>query len=288
MSRDISRLNVFPELIKAACTVAGVWNTATSNGQTLHVRALDWDSSNPISHFPTVTVYHPSDPKMHAHANFGWAGFIGSMTGVSEFLSLGEKVWYPPKNSVKMTRYGNPWTYVFRDVLYDAHDIKSALSVLSNTHRTCAIHIGLGSATDHSFRMFEYAQATLNNYDDQNYTHYAANHPKRTGVAYFDKHVQPSGDSCVGQVLTNVIIFLFRLSSMEHGKLKVYLDILDCLIKPEILNSQFLILKTKLLMFHTVQLMLQLRPLREAPSDWIWASYSNRSDPMPSISQYLI
>ena len=56
-----------------------------------------------------------------------------------------------------MTRYGNPWTYVFRDVLYEANDLKSALSILSNTHRTCAIHIGLGSATDHSFRMLEYA-----------------------------------------------------------------------------------------------------------------------------------
>ena len=28
--RDVARLNVFPELVKAACTVAGVWNTATS------------------------------------------------------------------------------------------------------------------------------------------------------------------------------------------------------------------------------------------------------------------
>lgn len=143
---------------------------------------------------------------MHVHANFGWAGFVGSMTGISDKVSLGEKVWYPPKASVKMTRYGNPWTYVFRDVLYEANDIKSALDILTNTHRTCAIHVGLASAADHSFRMFEYAEKTLNNYDDSNYTHYAANHPKKSGIAYFDKHVQPSGDSCVGSVLTNVKI----------------------------------------------------------------------------------
>ena len=106
-----------------------------------------------------------------------------------------------------MTRYGNPWTFVFRDVLYDAKDIKSALSILTKTHRTCAIHVGLGSATDHSFRMFEYAQHTLNNYDDKNYTHYAPNHPKKTGIAYFDKHVQPSGDNCVGSLLTSVKVY---------------------------------------------------------------------------------
>ena len=56
-----------------------------------------------------------------------------------------------------MTRYGNPWTYVFRDLLYEATDIKSAISMLTKTHRTCAIHIGLGSVVDHSFRMFEYS-----------------------------------------------------------------------------------------------------------------------------------
>jgi hypothetical protein len=42
---------------------------------------------------------------------------------MSEKVSLGEKVWLPPKGSVQMTRYGNPWTYVFRDILYEAHNL---------------------------------------------------------------------------------------------------------------------------------------------------------------------
>ena len=81
--KDVARINLFPELIKAACTVAGVWGKATSNGQTLHVRGLDWDSSMPISKNPVLIVYHPSDPKLNVHGNFAWGGFIGSMTGVS-------------------------------------------------------------------------------------------------------------------------------------------------------------------------------------------------------------
>lgn len=44
-----------------------------------------------------------------------------------------------------MTRYGNPWTYVLRDVLYDAHNISTAIAVLTNAKRTCAIHLGLAS-----------------------------------------------------------------------------------------------------------------------------------------------
>ena len=55
----VSRLNIFPELIKAACTVAGVWKTASLNTETLHLRALDWDAANPINKYPLLTVYHP-------------------------------------------------------------------------------------------------------------------------------------------------------------------------------------------------------------------------------------
>ena len=236
-ARDIQRLNIFPELIKAACTVAGVWGPATSNQQTLHLRALDWDFKNPISKYPVVIVYHPSDSKLVTHANFGWAGFVGSMTGISEYVSIGEKVWLPPKNSVKMTRYGNPWTYLFRDVLYEAKNMSQALSLLTKAHRTCAIHIGIGSVADHSFRMFEYAQHTLNNYDDKNYTHYGASHPKKDGIAYFDKHVQPSNsDTCAGQVLTHVLFGLFRLTGTANGKPKVYGDALASVIRQETLN----------------------------------------------------
>jgi hypothetical protein len=56
--------------------------------------------------------------------------------------------------------------------------------------------------------MFEYSQNILNNYDDTNYTHYTAAHPKIKGVTFFDKHVQPSGDACVGQLLSNVTFIL--------------------------------------------------------------------------------
>lgn len=116
-------------------------------------------------------------------------------------------MWYPPAKSVKTTRYGNPWTYVLRDVLYDAHDLSTALTLLTNTKRTCAIHLGLGSKEDHSFRMLEYAEKILNNYNDKNYTNYNESyHPQRPGLAYWDKHVQPSHDSCLGPILASVFL----------------------------------------------------------------------------------
>lgn len=150
-------MNIVPETIKAACTVAGVWGAAAFNNHTLHVRSLDWDAGNPISKFPIIVVYHPSDPNLIVHANIGWIGFVGVLTGMSPKITLGEKVWLPRDGPVKTTRYGNPWTYVLRDLLYEAHNIKESLKILTEAHRTCAIHIGLGSSEDQSFRMLEYS-----------------------------------------------------------------------------------------------------------------------------------
>jgi len=132
---------------------------------------MDWDNKFPINKYPIGTVYLPSNSSLHPHINFGWVGFVGSLTGISDKVSLGEKVWLPPKHSVPMTRYGNPWTYVFRDVLYEASNLSTAIQILENAQRTCAIHIGLASLPDHAFRMLEYSYKTLNIYDDKNYSY---------------------------------------------------------------------------------------------------------------------
>lgn len=116
--KAITRLNIFPEFIKAACTVAGIWGSASAFNRTLHMRALDWDAENPINKYPLLAIYHPSEKGTQKHVNIGYVGFVGVLTGMSEKVTIGEKVWLPAKHSVKMTRFGNPWTYVLRDLLY--------------------------------------------------------------------------------------------------------------------------------------------------------------------------
>jgi hypothetical protein len=39
---QIRRINLFPELIRATCTMAGTWGSATASGHLLQLRALDW------------------------------------------------------------------------------------------------------------------------------------------------------------------------------------------------------------------------------------------------------
>ena len=85
--------------------------------------------------------------------------------------------------------------------------------------------------------MFEYAERILNNYDDQNYTHYNESyHPKRQGLAFFDKGVQPNTNPCVGSILANVSIWILRKTIMASGNYKVYGGSLGLHIKQEILS----------------------------------------------------
>lgn len=78
----IRNVNMFPEFIKAACTIAGTWSQATVDSKLLTLRALDWSSDAPINQFPSITVYHSTEANSFAFANIGYAGLIGSLTAV--------------------------------------------------------------------------------------------------------------------------------------------------------------------------------------------------------------
>jgi hypothetical protein len=47
------------------------------------MRALDWDAANPISKYPMLTIYHPTENGTQKHANIGYVGFVGLLTGMS-------------------------------------------------------------------------------------------------------------------------------------------------------------------------------------------------------------
>lgn len=80
---EIRRLNMFPELTQAACSIVGAWNPSTVNGKLIQLRALDWSSDAPINKYPTIVVYHSTEEGSFPFANIGWAGFVASITAFS-------------------------------------------------------------------------------------------------------------------------------------------------------------------------------------------------------------
>lgn len=57
--KTIRRIHMIGELTKGSCSMVGAWGKATAGGETLQVRALDWDVQGPFKDYPQLTVYGP-------------------------------------------------------------------------------------------------------------------------------------------------------------------------------------------------------------------------------------
>lgn len=198
---QIRGMAMLPELIKAACSMFGAWGEATAslNGTLVQLRALDWNADGPFQEFAAVVVYHPKEGDGHAFATVGFTGLVGTFTGLSVApVGICEKVWLGYNGT--STRFGAPWTFVLRDILQYDMDIDSAISRMADARRTCSIFVGVGDGQTQQFRGIEYSHETLNVYNDRNYPVVGA-HAIIPGVMYWDKHVQPSNDACLPDLL---------------------------------------------------------------------------------------
>lgn len=174
------RINLIPELLKASCSIGGWWGPATKSGQLIQLRALDWEEHAPISKFPMIAVYHPTEPGSVPFANIAWAGFLGTLTGYSSAkIGVSERLRGGPPDS--MTRFGKPWHYALRDVMQFSKTIDDALNNLNTTNRTCSVYLGIGSGLNNTYRIIEYSETEFKVYDDKTW-HLDSNHPRTPGM----------------------------------------------------------------------------------------------------------
>jgi len=200
---SVFRFMMFPELIKAQCTIVGAWGQASSDGSLYHLRALDWGTTNPFRLFPTFTIYHPEEGNGHPFATLGWNGFIGALTGFSQYVGAGEKVWIHYNGTD--SRAGIPWHFLFRDILQFDANVSAALDRINSATRTCSIFLGLGDHGDGNFKVVEYSHDRVVVFGDETpfpgYAPTPVQHPLLEDVVYVDKHSQPSSDPCLGSLL---------------------------------------------------------------------------------------
>jgi hypothetical protein len=219
---EIWRINVFPEAIKAACTIVGANGPATPGGTLAHLRALDFAINNPLRDSPTVTVHHNQAQGKPSIANFGWSIMIGVLTGFAETgLGVGEKLWYGHDEYDAIR--GKPWMFILRDAIEQAN-IWAALDSIQTANRTCAIHAGIGDANLNQFRGVEMAAKYFEVFNDTslNYTE----HPIIPGVVYWDKYVQPTHSYCLADLL-----------QMYHGNLTA--EVLALQVAPVLQTGDF-------------------------------------------------
>lgn len=200
----VLQFHMFPELIKAACSMYGAWGPATAKnaehpGSLVHLRALDWGFDNPLTKFPLYTVFHPEKDNGKPFATLGWKGFVGAVTGYSESVAISEKVWL--HYNLTSSRAGIPFHFLMRDVVQYDHTIADALNRMYNNERTCSVFLGVGESHTQTFRAVEYSHEEIITFDDINYPYYTPSHPQLEGAVFLDKHTQPSADPCLGSLM---------------------------------------------------------------------------------------
>lgn len=57
----LRRINMVPEITRAACTILGAHHTATADGKLYHLRTLDWNPTAYVNEYPAIIIYEPSE-----------------------------------------------------------------------------------------------------------------------------------------------------------------------------------------------------------------------------------
>ena len=169
------RLNMFAELTKASCSFVGSYGSASKDGKTYQVRALDYDTDGPFKDYPLISVYHPSEG--NAFTIVGWPGSIGALTGISEKKigmseigvefaddSFGQGTDDTPPEKV----HGKPWMFLFRDTLQYSNSVDDAIKSIQNSNRTCNLILGVGDGNAKMVYGIEYSGYVAIPYNDKN------------------------------------------------------------------------------------------------------------------------
>jgi len=126
---EIRLSNVFPALFH--CSGFAVFGAATQGGVLLHGRVLDYMTEIGLQYDAVVFVIEPY--RGNAFVNIGYAGFIGSVSGMNdkqvafgEMGGRGEGDWD-----------GMPMAFLMREGLEKAASLDEALTIFRETPRTC-------------------------------------------------------------------------------------------------------------------------------------------------------
>lgn len=234
---EVEHLVVFPDLVKAHCSMIGAWGSATSSEYSdslVQLRALDWATNSPLQQWPLVTVYHTSD---RAYSTLGWPLFIGALTGMSSSIGVCEKVG----SIVLFCFFFDPFSLSRFGCLTTALTVATAFPLLcccatfsSLTHRlmlrgsesrrpSARAASGLESAL-RARRKGSQSLSTPRTWCGDSMTRtwkWETRHIRSSLISckfvsfflwflfknrlfsYVDKHVQPSGDPCMGSALSS-------------------------------------------------------------------------------------
>ena len=125
----VEALNVFPELFH--CSGFAVFGSATKDGKLYHGRVLDYMTTIGLQDSATTFIVQPEGK--FAFANVGYAGFIGSVSGMNaEGISLGEM-----GGRGEGQWDGTPMATLMRRALEECDTLAEVQTLWTDSPRTC-------------------------------------------------------------------------------------------------------------------------------------------------------
>lgn len=128
---DVEAGNLFPEAFH--CSGIALRGAATHDGSLYHVRILDYMTRLGLQDNAVVIVHQPTEPGLRSWINVGFAGFIGTVTGMNDAqVAIGEM------GGGGLGHWdGVPMALLMRDALERADTLEEALEVFRTSKRTC-------------------------------------------------------------------------------------------------------------------------------------------------------
>ncbi len=131
------------------CTNFACWGKWTTDGRLLHGRNLDWDIQGGAQDDAVTFIWRPTGK--HPFMMVGWAGAIGSVSGMSATgLTVGEMTLRTPN----VTFDGMPMLLMLRRVL-EQDTLEQAVNIIQTTPRTTGWNFLIGDSRIPTARVLE-------------------------------------------------------------------------------------------------------------------------------------
>lgn len=163
----------------AMCSMWAAWGSRTAGGRVLSGRNLDWNHDTGLDQHKLVTVSHPPEAGLHAHATFGFAGLAGALAGMS---AAGLTVHEANLESNRDSFRGFPWLLRLRHVMESAANLAEAKAVWETTNNTVGFNHMVASAADAKALVIETNAATSAYFEDNDPREADAAFPQPSGV----------------------------------------------------------------------------------------------------------
>lgn len=114
-------------------------------------------------------------------------GFLGGLTGMSApQLGISQiGIAYPDASFGSMSRIGQPFIFLLRDILQYDQTLDDAINRMINTQRTCDLVMAVGDGKLGEIRAMQYSASVLNVFDDENMMPYNETwHPRIKDIVY--------------------------------------------------------------------------------------------------------